>query len=174
MSYAIVSHNPAGIDFNDGYYALAAAIHYNLSVNKAIQRVMGINLNIRTPKTRPPKGTYKKKIIELHKKNPELSIQIISRETGCSIEMVKHTLKHLTAKKEKETKTADEEHKKSISKPKKTKETKIEVNITIETMQKNPNMTTQEIADETGISILATRRRIRKYYRSLQMELPFN
>ena len=167
MAYAIASHNPAGCDINDGWYALAATIVYGLSADEAIYRICGQRPSSREPGKKKDKKNLKNKILKIHKIHPEYNSRAIASSAGCSEEMVRYTLKFIEKQKEESTKPKNN----TITKAKQRRINRQEEVIRIIT--EDPMTPTMSIVKKTGLKYGTVLRYMKKYYMSLQLELPF-
>ncbi len=95
------NYNPAGITVNPGYYALAASILTNMSVEESLQKFCGLP---RGGEERRQEGKGKgDRILQAKAAHPDLNNSEIGRLIGCTREMVRYVLmKHKQQEKKKE------------------------------------------------------------------------
>lgn len=85
--------NPAGIEINDGYYALLGAI-LGLEVEESLHKICGIPYGGDRRKSNRHKGLGKsEKIIEIYRANPTLPNSKIAEMVDCTREMVRYVLR---------------------------------------------------------------------------------
>lgn len=88
---AFGNYNPSGIVINDGWFALAAAIIGDLTVEEALRKVCDMQTggNQRWQPGRGKEGL----ILETHEANPEMSNTEIALRVGCTRENVRLILR---------------------------------------------------------------------------------
>ena len=147
---AYTGNNPAGIDINLGYYALAECLIKGTDASKALLRWCGVWFDKTKPrkmyeKKHPytkPMGEKTKRILSIYEKNPELQNRQIAILAKCTPEMVGKVLHSIGAKK-----NQCDGYKESI---------------VIEIYEKKPTLRTKEIAEHAGCTPEAVRRILRK------------
>lgn len=87
---AFGNNNPAGIVINEGWFALAAVIIGDLTVEEALRKVCCVETG-GNQRWQPGRGKSEK-ILQVHKEHPELSNTEIALEVGCSRENVRLVL----------------------------------------------------------------------------------
>ena len=87
---AFGNYNPSGIVINDGWFALAAAIIGNLTVEEALRKVCDIQTG-GNQRWQPGRGKGDM-ILETHAAHPELSNSEIAQQVGCTRENVRIVL----------------------------------------------------------------------------------
>lgn len=95
LYHAYVSNNPAGIDINLGYYALAECILTKTNASAALLRWCGLwfDKNRQKPafeKNEKQKklGAKTRKILRIYEKNPKITNRKIAQLVHCTPEMV--------------------------------------------------------------------------------------
>ena len=147
---AYTGNNPAGIDINLGYYALAECLIKGTDASRALLRWCGVWFD----KTKPrkmyekkcsytkPMGEKTKRILAIYEQNPDYQNRQIAKIAECTPEMVGKVLHRIGARKNKWS-----GHKEST---------------VIEIYRKNPAMQNREIAEKAGCSPEGVRRILRK------------
>ncbi len=93
------SNNPAGIVFNPGYIALAAALLTDMSGEEALHEFCGLPCG---GAARKQAGRGKRPLIlQAMKEHPELSYSAIGRLVGCTREMVRYVANRKKPKRKK-------------------------------------------------------------------------
>ena len=85
------NYNPAGIVINEGWFALAACIIGDLTVEEALRRVCCVETG-GNQRWQPGRGK-KDMILEMHAAHPELSNTEIALQVGCTRENVRIILR---------------------------------------------------------------------------------
>lgn len=95
VSRAYVSNNPAGIDINLGYYALAECILTKTNASAALLRWCGLWFDKGRQKPAFKKnekqkkiGVKTRKILRIYEKNPKITNKRIAQMVHCTPEMV--------------------------------------------------------------------------------------
>ena len=104
---AYTGNNPAGIDINLGYYALAECLIKGTDASKALLRWCGVWFDKTKPrkmyeKKHPytkPMGEKTKRILSIYEKNPTLRTKEIAEHAGCTPEAVRRILRKIGVKK---------------------------------------------------------------------------
>ena len=87
---AFGNYNPAGIVINEGWFALAAAIVGDMTVEEALRWVCCTETG-GNQRWQPGRGKGEI-ILQMHKAHPELSNTEIARQVGCTRENVRLVL----------------------------------------------------------------------------------
>lgn len=95
LYHAYVSHNPAGIDINLGYYALCECIVTKTNASTALLRWCGLwfdkgkeKPNFDKHEKKKKVGAKTQKILQLYEKNPNYTNRKIAQLVKCTPEMV--------------------------------------------------------------------------------------
>ena len=142
---AYTSNNPAGIDINLGYYALAECLIKGTDASKALLRWCGVWFDKTKPRkvyTKRPMGKKTRRILAIYEKNPDYRNVKIAKMAKCTPEMVGKVLQKIGIRRNKW-----DGYKEAI---------------VVEIYEKNPMLQTREIAEKAGCSPEAVRRILRK------------
>lgn len=147
---AYTGNNPAGIDINLGYYALAECLIKGTDASRALLRWCGVWFD----KTKPrkmyekkcsytkPMGEKTKRILAVYEKHPDYPNRQIAKIAECTPEMVGKVLHRIGARKNKWSGYKEKQ--------------------VVEIYRKNPAMQNKEIAEQAGCTPEAVRRILRK------------
>ena len=147
---AYTGNNPAGIDINLGYYALAECVIKGTDASKALLRWCGVWFDKTKPRKvyekkrnyQKPIGEKTKRILAIYEQNPDYQNRQIAKIAECTPEMVGKVLRKIGIRRNKW-----DGYKEST---------------VIEIYRKNPAMQNREIAEKAGCSPESVRRILRK------------
>jgi predicted HTH domain antitoxin len=142
---AYTSNNPAGIDINLGYYALAECLIKGTDASKALLRWCGVWFDKTKPRktyTKRPMGKKTRKILAVYDKHPQYPSVRIAELAKCTPEMVAKVFRKVGIRRNRWNGYKEA--------------------IVIEIYEKNPMLQTKKIAEQAGCTPEAVRRILRK------------
>ena len=147
--------NPAGIDINEGYYALLLSIIKDISPDESIYHITGKRPEYKRSAIERKQRNLKKKIIKIYRENRELKYSEIAKIVGCTPQYVTVTLRSINFNRK------EIEQKRNILKQE-------AINKII---QEHPDWSVNKIAKETGFSYTCVNKYYKSFYKVLMPSL---